>query len=201
MLRRTRLTPVASFVLLGLAASLLSLSGCGYRPLPLSEGNSRDGRVLPGQPGASTRLAVVAIRNDSPEPWLDRILTDALRREIEARGGLRLVNDPADADLVLRGRVQPLRIWSKSFSSFVAALEYSVTIQLDLEVVRMSGDIVRLDSAMLSETDIYLASADIEVTRTHKLEALRRLSDILASRIADTIELMERPIEVSEDGA
>ncbi|MBW1882214.1 MAG: hypothetical protein JRJ58_01705 [Deltaproteobacteria bacterium] len=143
----------------------------------------------------------MAIRNDSPEPWLDRILTDALRREMEARGALRLVNDPADADLVLRGRVRPLQIQSKSFSSFVAALEYAVTLELELEVVRASGDIVRLDSGMLSETDIYLASADIEVTRTHKLEALRRLSDILASRVADTIELMERPIEVSEDGA
>ncbi len=201
MLRGTRSTPVASFVLLVLAASPLSRSGCGYRPLPLSEGNSSAGGVSPGQRGASTRLAVMAIRNDSPEPWLDRILTDALRREMEARGALRLVNDPADADLVLRGRVRPLQIQSKSFSSFVAALEYAVTLELELEVVRASGDIVRLDSGMLSETDIYLASADIEVTRTHKLEALRRLSDILASRVADTIELMERPIEVSEDGA
>jgi hypothetical protein len=142
----------------------------------------------------------MAIRNDSPEPWLDRILTDALRREMGARGGLRLVNDPANAELVLRGRVRPLNIRSQSFSSFAAALEYSVTLALDMEVVRVSGDIVRLDSAMLSETDVYLASADIEVTRTHKLEALRRLSDILASRIADTLELMERPIEIPEDG-
>ncbi|MEE8166683.1 MAG: LPS assembly lipoprotein LptE [Myxococcota bacterium] len=201
MLRRIRLTPIASFVLPILAASLLSLWGCGYRPLPFSAGNPSDGRASPGTLGVPTRLAVMAIRNDSPEPWLDRILTDALRREMEARGALRLVNDPADADLVLRGHVRPLHTRSKSFSSFVLALEYSVTLELDLEVVRASGDIVRLDSEMLSETDVYLASADIEVTRTHKLEALRRLSDILASRIADTIELMERPIEVPEDGA
>ncbi len=201
MLRRTRLMPVASFVFAILAGSLLSLSGCGYRPLALSTRNSSDGLASPGALGAPTRLAVMAIRNDSPEPWLDRILTDALRREMEARGALRLVNDPADADLVLRGHVRPLHTRSKSFSSFVAALEYSVTLELDLEVVRASGDIVRLDSEMLSETDVYLASADIEVTRTHRLEALRRLADIMASRIADTIELMERPIEVSGDGA
>ena len=198
MLHRTRPTPVASFVLPILAASLL---GCGYRPLPYSEGNSSEGRASSGQQGTPTRLAVMAIRNDSPEPWLDRILADALRREMEARGALELVNDPADADLVLRGRVRPLNTRSKSFSSFVAALEYAVTLELDLEILLASGDIVRLDSAMLRETDIYLASADIEVTRTHKLEALRRLSDILASRIADSIELMQRPIEVPEDGA
>ena len=201
MLRRTRLMPVASFVFAILAGSLLSLSGCGYRPLALSARNSSDGLASPGALGAPTRLAVMAIRNDSPEPWLDRILTDALRREMLMRGALTLVNDPADADLVLRGRARPLRTRANSFSSFAAALEYSVTLGLDLEVVRASGDVVRLDSAMLSETEIYLASADIEVTRTHRLEALRRLADIMASRIADTIELMERPIEVSGDGA
>jgi len=147
---------------------------------------------------APTRLAIMAIRNDSPEPWLDRLVTDSLRREMDARGALMLINDPAEADLVLRGRVRPLNIRSKSFSSFVAAMEYSVTVQLDLEVVRSSGDIVRLDSAMLSESDVYLASADIEVTRTNRLEVIRRLSDRLASRIADSIELMERPIDIEE---
>jgi len=150
---------------------------------------------------APTRLAVMAIRNDSPEPWLNRVVTDALRREMEARGALVLVNDPQQADLVLRGRVRPLFVQARSFSSFVAALEYSVTIALDLEVVRASGDIVQLDSAMLSETDSYLASADIETTRTHKLEALRRISDLLAGRIADSIELLERPIAGTGEGA
>ncbi len=105
MLRRIRLTPIASFVLPILAASLLSLWGCGYRPLPFSAGNPSDGRASPGTLGVPTRLAVMAIRNDSPEPWLDRILTDALRREMQARGALRLVNDPADADLRSRGAV------------------------------------------------------------------------------------------------
>lgn len=150
---------------------------------------------------APTRLAVMAIRNDSPEPWLNRVVTDALKREMAARGAVVLVEDPHQADLVLRGRVRPLFIEARSFSSFVAALEYSVTVALDLEVVRASGDIVQLDAAMLTETDIYLASADIETTRTHKLEALRRISDLLASRIADSIELLERPMVGAGEGA
>ena len=88
---------------------------------------------------------------------------------------------------------------SKSFSRFVAALEYSLTLRLDLEVVRAKGDIVRLDPSMLSETDVYLASADIEITRTNRLEVLRRLSDLLAARVADSLELIESPI--SDSGA
>lgn len=198
----TRLHPdsVRSLAIGWLALIILHV-GCGYRPLEanaaLRAGNSA---AAPSERKTPTRLAVLAIRNDSPEPWLDRVLTDALRRELSARGALALVNDPQHAELVLRGRVRPLQIQARSFSSFVAALEYSVTLILDAEVVRPTGDVVRLDTAMLTETDIYLASADVESTRTHKLEALRRLSDLLAGRIADSIELMQRPPAVPGEG-
>jgi hypothetical protein len=176
-----------------LIVQLLVTSGCGYRNM-LSVSTPAESE--PEGP-ERIRVAVLALRNDSPEPWLDRILTDAMRREIDARGDFGFVNDPHRADLVIRGRIQPLKVVSKSFSRFVAALEYSLTLQLDLEVVRAEGDIVRLDPSMLSETDVYLASADIEVTRTNRLEVLRRLSDLLASRVADSLELIESPISNS----
>lgn len=190
MHRSARTHSVAAAVLM---LQLLVMTGCGYRnllaePIPGNRGGD-------GQP--PTRIAVLALRNDSPEPWLDRIVTDAMRREIGTRGGFDLVNDPVSADLVVRGRIRPLNINSKSFSRFVAALEYNLTLQLDLEVVRAEGDIVRLDPAMLSETDVYLASPDIEVARSNRLELLRRLSDLLSSRVADSLELMGRPIPES----
>jgi len=149
----------------------------------------------------ATRIAVLALTNDSPEPWLDRILTDAMRRELGTRGGFDFVNDPNRADLLVRGRIRGVDTVSKSFSRFVSALEYGVTLQLDLEVVLAAGDVVRLDPAMLSESDVYLASADIEVTRSNRLEVLRHLSDLLASRVADSIELIESPIPDSVDDA
>ncbi len=197
---RTRV--LAGFVLV----AFLTASGCGYRsqlgdsrassPSRGSESTTNDGtRERP-----SARIAVVALRNDSPEPWLDRILMDAMRREISARAGFDIVNDPHRADLVLRGRIRPLDVRSKSFSRFVSALEYAVTLGLDLEVVLASGNIVRLDSRTLSESDVYLASADIEVTRTNRLEVLRRLSDLLASRVADSIELIDSPIPEGDTG-
>jgi hypothetical protein len=173
-----------------LVVQLLATGGCGYRNL-LSTQNSAEAGSEGRQP---TRIAVLAVRNDSPEPWLDRIVTDAMRREIESRGDFDFVNDPLGADLVIRGRIRPLNVNSKSFSRFVAAIEYGLTLQLDLEVVRAEGDIVRLDPRMLSATDVYFASADVEVTRTNRLEVLRRLSDLLASRVADSLELIERPI-------
>jgi hypothetical protein len=181
---------LVALVVLGL---LPGLAGCGYRNvLTLGEGGrhrSQDGSLRP------IRLAVMALENDSPEPWLDRILSDSLRREVDARAEFDLVDNPANADLVLRGRFRPLDIRSKSFSRFVSALEYAITMQLDLEVLRSSGDIIRLDEQMLEETEIYLASADIEVTRSNRLEALRRLADLLSGRVVDSIALIEMPAD------
>lgn len=176
-----------------LASILFGIAGCGYRSLMPGTG---DRQALAGEGAASgpVRIAVLAIRNDAPEPWLDRIVGEALRREVGLRGTLDLVNEPRAAELVVRGRIRPLDTRSNSFSSFVAALEYAVTMTLDLEVVRDGGTFVRLDPAVLSETELYLASADIEITRTRRLEALRHLADVLASRVVDAVELMESPI-------
>ncbi len=181
--------------------AFISLAGCGYqsqlagaRPEPTADERSSSSVSTAERLSTSTRIAVLALRNDSPEPWLDRIVTDALRREFDIRGRFRFANDPKGADVVLRGRIGQLGTTSKSFSRFVAAVEYTLTLRLDLEVVLATGDIVRLDSGMLSESDVYLASPNIEVTRTNRLEVLRRLSDVLASRVADSIELIRRPI-------
>lgn len=166
--------------------SLVAL-GCGYRsPATPAEAGQ-------GAPARSSSVAVVALRNDSPEPWLDRVVTDALRRELGLRAALRLEPDPGRADYVLRGRVLPLDLRSNSFSSFVVALEYQVTLSLELELLREAGDVIRLPPRSLSESDIYLASQDIEVTRTNRLEALRHLSDVLATRVADRIEWISQP--------
>lgn len=192
----TSSTPGRTLIALVIFGLGVGISGCGYRPL-VGPGShlraaSQDGSVSPAT--EVSRLAVMAFESESAEPWLGRIVSDSMRREMGARGTLRLVNDPRSADLILHGRIRSLSSTSRSFSSFVAALEYSVTIALDVEVVRATGDVVRLDSLPLTETETYLASADIETTRSQRLEALRKLSEILASRVADTIEVMEHPL-------
>lgn len=199
-MRRRRLPPI--LLLLSLLLGVLTAPGCGYRSM-LGDGEPVRGGDAEGEtadPQAS--LAVLTLRNDSPEPWLDRIVSDAMRREMSARGRFDLIDDPNEADLVLRGRIRPLEVRAKSFSTFVSALEYEVTLVLDVEIVRSTGASIRLDEGMLSETDVYFASADIEVTRSNRLESLRRMSDLMASRVADTLELIERPIEdVDDEGA
>lgn len=186
MARRHRLPTI---LLVTFAATFFA---CGYHST-LGPAAGEPGTIGAAD-GPRASITVVALRSDSPEPWLDRIVTDALRREFGGRARLRLIDDPDAAELKVSGRIRPLDIASRSFSSFVAALEYSLTLALDLEVRLPDGDVVKLDPIMLSETESYLASPDIEVTRTNRLEALRRISDLLASRVADSIELIDRPI-------
>ena len=97
-----------------------------------------------------------------------------------------LVPDPQDADLSLRGRVLRIRTQPRSFSAVVLALEYSVTLEVDIEA-RLSGERLAIDSGAFRETEIYLASADLEAGRKNRDEALRRISSLLAARVYDAI--------------
>ena len=119
---------------LALLALIMSASaGCGYRSMLAAPAADSDAGSDADRGGGMARVAVLSLRNDSPEPWLDRVVSDSLRREIGLRGRIDLVADPARADYVLRGRILPLGLRSNSFSTFVVAIEYMVTLQLELE--------------------------------------------------------------------
>ena len=150
--------------------------GCGYSLVRY------DGGL-----GEVRSVAVDTPRNDSYEPGLEFVVADALRREFLRRRGARLVEDPSGADLVLSGRVLPIRVTSRSFSSIVQSLEYEVTLSLDLRVARSDGTEVEVDSRALRETERYLASADVEAMRKNRQEALRRAAKLLAGRVYDAL--------------
>ncbi len=155
--------------------SLVVLSGgCGYKQV-------RYAQAL----GDVSRVSVETLSNESDEPGIEMMVSEALRREFLRRGAFSLVADPKDADLALRGRVLRIRTQARSFSATVLALEYSVTLQIDIQVTKRDGEIVPLDARSLRETEIYLASADLEAGRKNRDEALRRISSLLAARVYD----------------
>lgn len=169
-------TFAATLVLVALLA-VLPL-GCGYTV-----------ERHPGSFGADApRIAIVTLDNDSSEPGVERLVSEALRRECLRRGRYRLVEDVSEADGVLRGRVLPLAERSQTLSSVVLALEQTVTLSLELELVRPGAAIVGLKAAQLTESEMFFTSADIEAARKNKTEALRRLSGLLAERALDAVD-------------
>jgi len=134
-------------------------------------------------------VAVRTLENRSSEPGVELLVTEALRREILRRGALRLVGDPRLADWVVRGHVLPLTTSSKSFSSVQLALEYRVTLAVELEVDRGEElEPIIFHRRTLEETELYLASADLEAGRKNRKEALRRVSEVLADRVHDALD-------------
>jgi hypothetical protein len=166
-------------LLLGLTLALALCPGCGYSLARYGRGGERERRV-----------SIQTLENDSSEPGVELLVTDALRREFLSRGGLRLVSDPKRADLVIRGRVEPIATRARSFSSVVLALEYELTLSLDLRFETRGGEPLDLgfDRASFEDTEVYLASADVEAGRKNRLEALRRVADLLASRVHDSVD-------------
>lgn len=162
----------------------LALVGCGYS--------------WSGAPGAGGlgRVAVYAPENPTAHAELARIVADALRREVLRRPGSQLVEDPARADWVVRGRVLALRRAPASLSPVVLTLEEDLTLALELRALASDGREVLGERDRLRETERYLASADAEAQRKNREEALRRAAQVLAARFLD--QLAERD---GRDGA
>jgi len=175
-----RALPLPALALAGQLLSALSLAaslGCaGYHVV-----GARTGL------GDVQRVAVEPLLNRSYEPGVERMVTDALVREFQRRGGASVVRNPAGADLVLSGVVQPLITRSRSFSSVELALEFEVELRVELVARRPDGTLVDIDRSVLRDWELYLASADVEVERKNREEALRRLSALLATRVHDAL--------------
>jgi hypothetical protein len=163
-----------------LAAALLVFAGasvaCGYQLVGYARPES-----------GARKVALPTLRNDSYEPGIELLVADALRREFLRRGAFQLTDDPAAADLVVSGSVLRVQTSSSSFSSVVLALEYQVSLALDLQARRADGVEIPLDPRSLRETERYLASADVGTLHRNREEALRRLASLLAVRVHDVV--------------
>jgi outer membrane lipopolysaccharide assembly protein LptE/RlpB len=155
---------------------ILVFTGCGYHLV----GGKR------GLAGIDS-VAIRTPRNDSYQPGVEYLVADALRREFLRRGGAALNEDPDDADLVISGRVESLSAEPRSLSSVVLVLEYEVTLTLDLVARRRDGSELPIEGQTLRESERFLSSADVEAERKNRIEAIRRVSQILATRFFDSI--------------
>ena len=153
------------------------IGACGYRLVGSGFPAGTDVR----------RLSVVALRNDSYEPGVEALLTEALRREVLRRGGVQLVRDPELADLVVSGVVEPLDVHVTTTSSVAVALEHRIVLIVRLEATRAGGGEAPFDSLRLSEQERYLSSSDVEAAAKNREEALRRLAAALATRFWDVL--------------
>jgi len=169
-------------VLFLLALAPLAGAGCGYR--------------LAGASGDPVPVSVGTLTNDTAEPGVELVLGAALRRELERAGGFRLVERAVPAAYAVRGRVTGVETLGRTFTPGVRALEYTLTVHLELAVTAPGGRPVPLDPFAMRAVDVYFASTDVEIGRKNRDEALRRLAAMLAARIRRELERdLERDLD------
>jgi hypothetical protein len=144
-------------------------------------------------------MAIVTFENDSVEPGVEVVVTRAFRRGFLRRGSARLVSDPSAAEFVIHGAVKPLKTRSTSFSTVALAIEYTVVMELSIDVRTRDGEAVPVGSDSLRASELYLASADVEAARKNRQEALQRIADVLAVRVHDAFDLYMEGRAAMED--
>lgn len=183
-----------SVILLSLC---LVVSGCGYS----FQGS---GSVLPQD---VTKVSVPLVENNSTEPGLAPIVTEALRERFERFGVLTVVDDRKDADAVLIAKVVSVRRETSAVTSNdETALRYDTVMTLAAELRRVSGPLLWQNNRMVvsksfgtESSAVVTSSADFaggglagsdlaaldvrEISRGQEQEALGQLAEEVAKQV------------------
>ncbi|MCH2184943.1 LPS assembly lipoprotein LptE [Myxococcota bacterium] len=157
-----------------LLTSLPLWGGCGYR--------------LAAAGSDTVAVRVNTLTNDSIEPGIGLTLAAALRRETERTPGFRLVESAGVPAYTVSGRVRSVDTFGRTFTPSIIAIEYTVTIQLDVILRGPGQELLKVDPFAQQASEIYLASADLQISQKNREEALRRVSMLLADRLLAEIQ-------------
>jgi outer membrane lipopolysaccharide assembly protein LptE/RlpB len=174
----------------------MNLSGCGMRKsgiravgvmivillsLLVSCGYHFSGRggIIPE---GARNLAVPVFFNATNEPYVDVDMTQAVVEEFLTDGRLRVV-DLADADLVLRGRIDKYEATAVSFNpaSYVQQYRIRIVIEASLQDLRTKKILWQekgIESNFISEYPVALGN--IQATRVAKEAAIQKASQDIA---------------------
>lgn len=110
-----------------------ALVGCGYT-------FHGGGSVLPPD---VKRVVIPLVENNSTEPGLSTIVTEALREQFERFGVLIVVDSYGEADAVLDARIMEVARKTRAVTSGTdLALQYDTTLLLAAELRRVTGPVL-----------------------------------------------------------
>ncbi|MFN8626348.1 MAG: LPS assembly lipoprotein LptE [Candidatus Binatia bacterium] len=140
--------------------ALVALSGCGYH----FAGEQR------GLPDDIHSLSVGTVVNHSQEYGLEKTLAFTFEREIHERGHFQMVEDPGGGDAVLTGSIRDVRVRPVAFDANDQAVQYEMTVILELTLTRHSDGQVLWHVHDLRELDEYSVSSSVVVTSSSKFQ-------------------------------
>lgn len=158
---RAPLAAAASFCPAALVlVAVFALAGCGYH---------LTGEHI-GLPAEIRTISVGRIENRSREYGLEKSLAFALKREIVVRRQLRLEQEPGGGDAQLTGTIQEVRLRPVGFNPKDQAVQYEITLIVDLVLTRQSDGKIVWQTRGLQEIDEYATSATVVVTSSSQFQ-------------------------------
>jgi hypothetical protein len=162
-----------------LVLALVSLLGCGYRPV---------GSALPVA-GERQAIAIPLFGNRSTEVGLESVFANAFVETFSQSEAMRITPRPEEADLVLEGRVTSLEYSSVAFFDIDRSLVRKVTMRVELVLRRQkTGKIIWKNTETVAEE--YVASADYHLGEATRAMGIRRGAATLSRRVLDKILLV-----------
>ncbi len=159
------------------AVAMISMVGCaGYQLGPQK----------PERLAGVTRIAVPTFDNDTLEPRLAVLVTNALIKKIQMDGTYLVVSE-AEADAVLRGRISNIN--RRQFRSVRTNVLRSRELALDLlsnyQIEDRNTGVVLMEGLSRGRTNIVVADTFQVAERQGLAVAAERLADDMVSRIAN----------------
>jgi hypothetical protein len=165
---------------LGVVALLLvSLWGCGYRPLGAAP---PDSQVRP-------TLAIPLFANRTTEVGLEAIFATALINAFAQTRAVKVVPGDRDADLVLEGKVRSMDNASVAFDSITQSSVRRVSLRVEITLRRKKGDKVLWKDTQIMQED-YVVDPNYHSGEATKAEGIRRAAITMAHRVIDKVLLV-----------
>ncbi len=160
-----------------LAAVLLSVvSGCGYRAASRNRLNPQ-----------FRTLAVLPLENKTTTSEVEQILTRSLVRAFVEKSSYQLINDPSQADAVLRGVVSRLSASPVIFRRGTFGSTFLVTLQAQVELQdQRSGKVLYKNDGYIFREQ-YQINVDVENFFSELNPALGRVAADFASSVVTTL--------------
>ena len=162
-----------------LALLLLPIAGCGYALV------GRGTNI----PETIQRVYLSPLENATRRSEVEQILTRALAEELVNRERFTLVNEAADADAVLDGRVLLFEVSPTTFDEEGRSTEYQITITVAMRFRDLAADQVLWQN----DRYVYKENYDVEQDKESYFDQEKLAIEEAAPRFARTvvIDLLE----------
>ena len=165
-----------------LAVSAMMASSCGYAL-------AGRGSTLPDH---IRRIGVPTFDNQSNTPDLDRVLSEAVRREFQSRGKFIIVEETTGVDAVLTGTVRPVLMTVSALTDARQASRYLITIQASVEFKDLKDNKVLWANPGLRTSDEYEVTGNLNINDPTALfsqdaNALERMARAFARNLVASI--------------